>query len=183
MAPFVRNNPRFSLCGLNCCLCPRFNTDGISKCPGCGGKDFSNQHPTCAVATCNKKHDNVEYCFQCSEYPCKKYQEESKCDSFISYKSVKQNFLEAKTDLKKYENDLENRYNILKTLLDNYNDGKSKGLYCLITNDMPLVELELLLSKIEERHTEMNIKEIAKQVKIEIALLETKLGMVFKLRK
>ena len=74
MAPFVRNNPRFSLCGLNCCLCPRFNTDGISKCPGCGGKDFSNQHPTCAVATCNKKHDNVEYCFQCSEYPCKKYQ-------------------------------------------------------------------------------------------------------------
>ena len=48
---------------------------------------------------------------------------------------------------------------------------------------MPLVELELLLSKIEERHTEMNIKEIAKQVKIEIALLETKLGMVFKLRK
>ena len=183
MAQFVRSNPFFSLCGLNCCLCPRFNTDGISKCPGCGGKDFSNKHPTCAVATCNRKHDNVEYCFQCSGYPCEKYQEESKFDSFISYKGVKQNFLEAKTDLKKYENDLEERYKILRILLDNYNDGRSKGLYCLITNDMPLNELELLLTKIENQKNKTDIKEIVKQLKIEITLLETKLRLEFKLRK
>ena len=183
MTPFVRKNPLFSLCGLNCCLCPRFNTNGSSKCPGCGGENFSNQHPTCAVATCNRKHDNVEYCFQCSEYPCKKYQEESKCDSFISYKSVRQNFIEARNDLGKYETELVKRQKSLKTLLEMYNDGKSKGLYCLVANDMPIKELELLIKQILELPNTMDIKEKAKEVRRRIVLLEEKLGIEFTLRK
>ncbi len=183
MIPFIRKNPLFSLCGLNCSLCPRFNTDGSSKCPGCGGENFSTQHPTCAVETCNRKHDNVEYCFQCSEYPCKKYQEESKCDSFISYRSVKQNFIEAKNDIKKYETDLGKRQKYLKILLEKYNDGKSKGLYCLVANDMPLNELEILISKIDKILIDLDIKEKAKEVKKEILALEVKFGFEFKLRK
>jgi len=34
-----REYPLFSACGLNCGLCPRYHTDGISKCPG------QNRHP------------------------------------------------------------------------------------------------------------------------------------------
>lgn len=59
---YKRNFPQLSLCGLNCGLCPRYHCNGISKCPGCGGKDFNLKHPTCSVVTCNQKHDNVEYC-------------------------------------------------------------------------------------------------------------------------
>gem|GEM_PF-3991072 len=32
----VRSYPLFSDCGLNCGLCPRYYTDGASRCPGCG---------------------------------------------------------------------------------------------------------------------------------------------------
>jgi len=71
----------------------------------------------------------------------------------------------------------------LKTLLEKYNDGKSKGLYCLVANDMPLNELELLIKKIDKIPNKMDIKEKAKQVRIEISALEVKLGLTFKLRK
>ncbi|PKL24539.1 MAG: hypothetical protein CVV27_21330 [Candidatus Melainabacteria bacterium HGW-Melainabacteria-1] len=180
---FERKNPSFALCGLNCCLCPRFNTEGSSRCPGCGGPGFTVVHPTCAVATCNTKHDSVEYCFQCSEYPCKKYQEESDRDSFISYKCVKRNFDEAKRDLARYESELALRYSILKLLLERYNDGKSKGLYCLVANDMPMDELPALIERIKEIPDGIDGKEKAKRVRQEIVALEKKLGIEFKLRK
>ena len=35
---YDREYPLFSACGLNCGLCPRFYTDGESRCPGCGAK-------------------------------------------------------------------------------------------------------------------------------------------------
>lgn len=183
MKLFMRKNPLFSLCGLNCCLCPRFNTDGISKCPGCGGENFSNQHPTCAVATCNRKHDNVDYCFQCSGYPCMKYQNEYTYDSFISYKSVISNINEAKNDLEKYQSDLAKRQKCLITLLNKFNDGKSKGLYCVVCNDMPLNELEQFINNIDKLTKDMDIKEKVKEVKEEIVKIESKLGIQFKLRK
>lgn len=88
MKEYKREYPMFSLCGLNCCLCPRYHTDGSSKCPGCGGADFTLYHPSCPVITCNKKHDNIEFCFECSLYPCQKY--EYQVDSFISKRNILQ---------------------------------------------------------------------------------------------
>lgn len=55
MKEYKREYSLFSLCGLNCGLCPHYQTNGISKCPGCGGQDFHLKHPTCAVITCNRK--------------------------------------------------------------------------------------------------------------------------------
>lgn len=40
-------------------------------CPGCGG-GAGNQG--CSIAKCSLQHDGVEYCYQCSEYPCEKYE-------------------------------------------------------------------------------------------------------------
>jgi hypothetical protein len=107
MIKYKRKYPLFSLCGLNCGLCPRYQTDGKSRCPGCGGEDFHLKHPTCAVITCNKKHDYVEYCFQCSSYPCNRYNEPSKVDSFISYRNVISDFKKAyKIGVEKYQTKL-----------------------------------------------------------------------------
>jgi len=58
-------NPCFSLCGLDGCLCPRFHIDGFSRHPGCGGPGFSDKHPACAIVTCNGKHEGAEYRFEC----------------------------------------------------------------------------------------------------------------------
>ena len=64
MKGFKRQNQLFSLCGLNCGLCPMFLN---KNCPGCGGGE-GNQ--ACKIARCSIEHGGVEYCFQCSEYPC-----------------------------------------------------------------------------------------------------------------
>ncbi|MCG1024493.1 DUF3795 domain-containing protein [Dehalobacter sp.] len=138
----------FSLCGLNCCLCPRFHTDGSSKCPGCEGPDFFLKHPSCAVITCNKKHQNVEYCFECSVYPCERYQAPSEADSFISYQNVLQDQAKAKMDLQNYLEELTEKHKILGELIANYNDGKLKGFYCLAVNLLPLSVLNNIMDEI-----------------------------------
>ena len=166
MEEYKRECASFSLCGLNCCLCPRFHTDGSSKCPGCGGIDFSMKHPSCAVITCNKKHDSVEFCFECSSYPCKKYEQPSKVDSFISYKNVLQDQSDAKISLENYLNDLKKKQEILLELIANYNDGKSKGFYCIAVNLLPLSVLENIMDNIKNnvRVRDINSKEKANEI-------------------
>ncbi len=60
MKGFTRNNPYFSLCGLNCKLCSMHLS---GHCGGCG---FGNQ--SCPIARCSLEHGRPEYCFQCPEY-------------------------------------------------------------------------------------------------------------------
>lgn len=83
MKGFERNDRWFSLCGLNCALCPMY----LGKyCPGCGQGE-GNQ--SCAIARCSLEHDKVEYCFLCKEYPCSKYQNIDEADSFITHQNQK----------------------------------------------------------------------------------------------
>lgn len=173
MKEYQRKEPSFSLCGLNCSLCPRYHTDGSSKCPGCGGTDFALKHPSCTVINCSKKHDNVEYCFECSAYPCKKYTEPNTADSFISYKNVIQNMAEAKRDLPGYLEALKMKQVILEDLIANYNDGKSKGFYCLAVNLLPLSALNEIVDtiKISAEAETLSTTEAAKKV---TTLLKTK---------
>jgi len=118
MEKYRRKESRFSLCGLNCCLCSRYNTAGASECPGCGGENFENQHPSCSVITCNKKHDTVEYCFECSNYPCKRYNNLGGKDSFISYRRIQENLESAKKNIDLYIKELSIREQILGNLLE-----------------------------------------------------------------
>lgn len=150
MKEYKREYPLFSLCGLNCGLCPRHNTEGMSKCPGCGGMDFHLKHPTCAVITCSRKHDNVEYCFNCSSYQCPRYSAQKESDSFISYKNVVEDFRKARTDgIEKYKEVLNEKIGILEFLINNYNDGKRKNFYCNAVNLLELEDLRALVAELE----------------------------------
>lgn len=174
MMRYSRKYSLFSLCGLNCGLCPRYQTDGISKCPGCGGKNFHLKHPSCAVISCNRKHDHVEYCFQCSSYPCDRYKEPSKLDSFITYRNVITDFKKAnETGLAKYQKELNEKVDILEYLIKNYNDGRRKGFYCLAVNLLKLPDLNEIIEQINNKikNQDMEIKE---KIKLVIDLLELK---------
>ncbi|TET26129.1 MAG: DUF3795 domain-containing protein, partial [Dehalococcoidia bacterium] len=48
----LKKYPIVGACGLNCGLCPRYYTQGTSRCPGCCGPDFWQKHPGCAFITC-----------------------------------------------------------------------------------------------------------------------------------
>ena len=107
MKGFKRQNQLFSLCGLNCGLCPMFLN---KNCPGCGGGE-GNQ--ACKIARCSIEHGGVEYCFQCSEYPCERYDHIDDFDSFITHRRRKADLEKARKKRAEWDakvKDLERRY-------------------------------------------------------------------------
>ncbi|WP_305131294.1 DUF3795 domain-containing protein [uncultured Oscillibacter sp.] len=136
MKGFNRPNQLFSLCGLNCGLCPMFLN---KNCPGCGGGE-GNQ--SCKIARCSLEHDGVEYCFQCSEYPCEKYEHIDDFDSFITHQSRKADLEKARCfGIEAYNVEQVEKAKILDFLLSNYNDGRKKTLFCVAVN---LLDLRVL---------------------------------------
>lgn len=185
MHEYNREYPFFALCGLNCGLCPRHYTDGDSKCPGCGGAGFHLKHPSCTVITCNRKHDNVEFCFQCSLYPCERYKKPNNVDSFITYKNVLADFADAKKDLSHYKQVLNEKINILNLLIDRYNDGKRKSYYCIAVNLLSLEDLKVIMNRAKTKidKQDLSIKEKVTSIIDLINKHAQKKGIVLELRK
>ena len=146
MKGFNRANQLFSLCGLNCGLCPMFLN---KNCPGCGGGE-GNQ--SCKIARCSLEHDGVEYCFQCSEYPCEKYDHIDDFDSFITHRNRRSDMEKAKRlGIDAYNAEQAVKANILEVLLSNYNDGRKKTLFCVAVNLLELQELQTVLKEIDRK--------------------------------
>ena len=144
MKDFERNNQYLSLCGLNCGLCPMF----ISKnCPGCGGGE-GNQ--SCKMARCSIEHGRIEYCFQCTDYPCEKYSHIDDYDSFITHRNQKTDLEKAsRIGIEKYNEEQKEKMQILEHLLSEYNDGRKKTLFCVAVNLLDLSDLRELLFRLE----------------------------------
>jgi hypothetical protein len=152
MKEYERKQPLFSLCGLNCGLCPRYQSEGTSKCPGCGGEDFYLKHPSCAVITCSKKHGGIEFCFLCESYPCERYAKPSKKDSFITYQNVLRDMQRAaQNGIGEYLAELDEKIKFLQTLIGKFNDGKKKSFYCTAVNLLDREDLTDIREKIEGR--------------------------------
>lgn len=153
MKNFKRNNLLFSLCGLNCGLCPMYLDN---YCPGCGG-GVGNQ--LCAIARCSGQHDEVEYCYQCKEFPCEKYEGIDEFDSFITHRNQRNDFERAmKIGLDAYTSEQYEKVEILKYLLANYNDGRRKSFFCVAVN---LLELQDVKSVMKQMMFEMESEELA----------------------
>lgn len=157
MKEYIREYPQFSLCGLKCCLCPQYHAEGVSRCPGCGGSEFHLKHPSCSVINCSRKHGEIQYCFQCVDYPCSKYNAPNEADSFISYKNVQSDFEDLKRDSDQFYDRLAKKLQILEFLLQHYNDGRKKSYYCLAVNLLELEGLQAIRSDIEDTISRMEI--------------------------
>ena len=157
-----REYPLFSACGLNCGLCPRYQMDGTSKCPGCSGEGFLTKHPTCGVLSCCQRK-GFEYCYQCGEYPCRKYDNADQSDSFITHLKQFCDMEKAKTLGKNvYQKELNEKISILEVLLERYDDGRRKGLFCISVNLLELQDLRSVLEQIAvETRSEQPVKEKA----------------------
>jgi hypothetical protein len=133
MESYTREYPLFSQCGLNCGLCPRYHTKGVSKCPGCGGAATGTHEfvAHCGVNSCAKRHGGVEYCYLCDEYPCEKYYDSEKIkDSFITKQRQLADFQKVKEiGLDAYQAELEEKVGILERLLAGFDDGRKKSFF------------------------------------------------------
>ena len=150
MEKYEREYTLFSLCGLNCGLCPNHYTNGTSRCPGCGGENFFN--PSCGIVSCAKRNGGLQYCFLCGEYPCKKYEGADAFDSFISHRNQMSDNERARIlGLDEYKAQLNEKVEILKVLLDSYNDGRKKSFFCLAVNLLELPDIRQVLAALNER--------------------------------
>ncbi len=144
----LRQYPQFSLCGLNCGLCPMYNIHPENHCTGCGGAG----RPSCPVIRCARNHGNVQFCFQCSDFPCSRYREQEPFDSFITTRNILSDLEKARDGgLEEYKRVLEAKMEILRYLLDTCNDGRRKSFFCLAVNLLPLEDLQDLPEKLSAK--------------------------------
>lgn len=180
MKGFRRENLLFSLCGLNCGLCP-MQLDGF--CPGCGGGD-GNQ--SCSIAACSLRHSNTAYCFQCPDFPCGRYTQADEYDSFVTHQNRLSDLQKAeKGGIEAYNAELREKTAILKILLSEYNDGRKKSFFCLAVN---LLTLDDLLSVMQDLETPSGQtgrygKENAARAAFLLQALAERRGVTLKLRR
>ena len=157
----TREYALFSACGLNCGLCPRYHTDGTSKCPGCAGEGFSQKHPPCGALSCCQRK-GLEYCYLCDEYPCKKYDGADLSDSFITHKNQFNDFDKIKrVGLEAYKIELTDKTKVLEELLKNYDDGRHKSFFCLAVNLLDLQDINSIMKQIADE-TELEVSQKGK---------------------
>lgn len=141
----------------------------------CGGCGFGNQ--SCPIAKCSLKHGCPEYCFECTEYPCEKYKGIDRFDSFITHRNQLSDMKKAQENIDGYIAEQIEKRQILERLLENYNDGRKKTLFCLAVN---LIPLNVLRSVFYDGDMELPLKERAEKM---AERLKEKSGTELKLRR
>ena len=183
MAAILKKHNTIGCCGIDCGLCPRFNTDSLSACPGCGGLNFREKHPSCGFITCCVVKHGLEVCSNCKDYPCHRFENEHKgYDSFVSHKKVftnldfiNENGIDCFLNLQKQ------RMDILIDFLVKYNDGRSKGFYCIGCTLLPLDKLQELHRFMNSYEGNSDSKDKAKTLKGRMTEIADSLKIVLKL--
>ncbi len=176
---FNRTDGLFSLCGLNCGLCPM---QIRGACSGCF--NGSTCYRSCPIAPCSVRHGNVDYCFQCSEYPCRRYEGIDRHDSLISHRNQKKDMAKAKEiGIDAYLEEQRSKKEILNRLLHDYDNGKNDVFFCLAVNMLPLDDLEMVLESSDRNTTLMTGNEKAAFVEKELRICAERSGIPLVLRK
>jgi hypothetical protein len=171
----TRKYPTIGVCGLDCGLCPRYYTQGKSRCPGCGGPDFFTKHPSCGFITCCVKKKGLEVCAECSEFPCARfkteaeYQQVKESSSYPSYKVVMRN-LDAikKNGLTRFMDQQKKRIRLLERMIADFDDGRSRSFFCKAACLHDLASLEGARNEAFRRVEAENIKPDDAKAKAEI---------------
>lgn len=176
---FERTDQLFSLCGLNCALCT-MKLDGY--CPGCGG-GAGNQG--CAIAKCSLQRGGLQYCYQCVDYPCEKYNGIDEFDSFITHRNQLKDMEKAKKiGIEQYHWELVEKAEILQTLLANYNDGQRKTFFCVAVNLLNLDDLKIVINQIAETEIlTLTLKEKAACAVAQFESIANQRNLILKLNK
>jgi hypothetical protein len=146
--------PTIGVCGLDCGLCPRYYTAGPSRCPGCGGPNFLNKHPSCSFITCCVKKNNFEVCADCPDFPCSKFksekdiQEYEGSSSYPPYNKIMLNLKFIKEyGIESFIDNQKKRIRLLEKLIQDFDDGRSRSFFCKATALLDINSLEDSLIK------------------------------------
>jgi hypothetical protein len=175
------------VCGLSCMLCPMHHTQTESRCRGC--KSQGRIAVRCPFINCAVKKKGVEFCWGCSENSTcdrwKKHREAGKQrDSFKCYQTLENDIaLIRKKGVVEFVEQQKTRENILKKMLFEFNDGRSKSYYCIAASVLEIGELQKVLVKARQRSGGMQLKEKTKVLHSMLEQISQDNGYLLKLRK
>ena len=158
--------PQIGICGLSCRLCPMYHTEGPSKCQGC--KSEFRIAAGCPFITCAVKKKGIEFCWDCNESAeCEKWRKHrdfsQKVDSFKCYQKLEEDIIFIRENgVKEFEKEQLYREQLLKEMLNEFNEGRSKSYYCIAATVLETDELQEALKKAKEISSSLTIKEKSK---------------------
>ena len=183
----VISHPEVGVCGLSCRLCPMYNTQTNNRCAGC--KSPARIALGCSFITCAVKKKGIEFCWECGENStCERWRrhrdEGKRRDSFKCYQKLETDidFIQ-KHGIVEFEKEQKIREQLLKELLQNFNDGRSKSYYCIASTVIKIDELRTALIEAKAQSNGMQLKEKAKIMHAVLVSVSKKNGYLLELRK
>ena len=164
------------ICGLSCRLCPNYHMNTKSRCLGCKSED--RIAVGCPFITCALKKKQIEFCWDCKENKtCEKWRKHreagKKVDSFKCYQ--------------KLEDDIDFiqkiREQLLREMLEKFNEGRSKRYYCIAATVLEVDELREALAKVKNNSNGLEIKEKSKLLHFALNEIAKQKKYYLKLRK
>ena len=180
-------HPEIGICGLSCRLCPRYHTDGPSRCGGC--KSESRMAAGCPFITCAVKHRGIEFCWDCHEADsCERWAAHREAgrerDSFTCYAALEENIAAvARKGLKSFAKDQLRRERLLKDMLDRFNEGRSKTFYCIAATLLDPDELEAAMETASQLSGSSDVRERSKTLRALLQEAAAKRSVKLALRK
>ena len=182
----MKEYPIVGACGLDCGLCPRYYTEGKSRCSGCGSP---TSNPSCSVFRCCVQTNGFETCAECKDFPCSRFKDtRDEYDSFLTYKRVRPNLNYIRENgVEDYVHKLEKRIELLEEMLRGFNEGRSKSLYCVATTLISVEGIRKSMDSAKKRvkmlDAEEDIEGKARILKETIRTTAAKEGVDLRLRK
>ncbi len=179
--------PEIGICGLSCRLCPMYYTQGESKCGGCKSK--FRMAVGCPFITCAVKKKGIEFCWDCKENKtCEKWNKHREAskqhDSFKCYQKLEANIsFILKNGVEEFEKLQKIREKLLKEMLQDFNEGRSKRYYCIATTVLEINELKNVLSEAKEQSRDLDIKDKSKVLHSLLDSVANRKNYLLKLRK
>ena len=150
------------VCGLSCRLCPAYYRETKSKCEGC--KSEYRMGAACPFHNCGVKKKGIEFCGFCNENTsCRrwgKFREMGKQhDSIVCYQKLEDNigFIQ-KNGIEEFEKQQNAREKLVRSMLSEFNDGRSKTIYCIAATILEIRDLEDVLAEARERSMGLDVK-------------------------
>ncbi len=183
----IINYPEIGVCGLSCRLCPMYHTKTKSRCLGC--KTEARMAVGCPFITCAVKKKGIEFCWKCEEAEhCEKWSKHREAgkrfDSFKCYQKLEDNIAFIQIHgVESFQSVQRTREELLKEMLVNFNEGRSKSYFCIAATVLEIEELEEALNEARKQSPALGIKEKSKVLHSLLDEIAGRKHLLLKLRK
>jgi len=143
----------------------------------------------CPFITCAVKKKGIEFCWDCEEADkCKRWKQHrdvgKQHDSFKSYQTLEDDIIFIqKNGVREFENVQKTREQLLKVMMRDFNEGRSKSYYCIAATVFGIEELRNSLTEAGERSVGLEIKQKSRVLHSILDAVASKNNHVLKLRK